>query len=334
MVVPLNCFIGVINMNFKQLEAFLKVADLQSFTKAAKQLYMSQPAISFQIKALEDDLQVVLFQRGDKKISLTEAGRLLYPEASQMLRHYHKLKAGLEDLKELKTGHMVVGASTIPGEYILPLFIGGFHKEYPGIKINLRVAGSGDVARWVRDKEIDIGITGTPVVGDDIDCQPWVADRLVAIVSSNFGCFSSNGRNSLQNDCSPNETREVIEIGIEDFLKLPLLLREPGSGTRKTFEFKLAEKGFVLEQCQVIMELGSTRAVITAVQAGLGVSVVSGYAAREALELGKVKEVVIKGLDPTRFLYVVRHNDMVGAFAAEAFNNFIKDESKIVSFLG
>jgi len=119
-------------MNFKQLEAFLWVAELQSFTKAARQLYISQPAISFQIKALEEDLQAPLFQRGDKKVMLTEAGRVLYPEAKKMLRHYQKIKEGLEDLKGLKTGHLMVGASTIPGEYILPLLIGGFKKNTRG----------------------------------------------------------------------------------------------------------------------------------------------------------------------------------------------------------
>jgi DNA-binding transcriptional LysR family regulator len=147
-------------MNFKQLEAFIWVAELQSFTKASRQLFMSQPAVSFQIKALEEDLQVTLFQRGDKKVILTEAGRLLYPEAKQMIRHYNRIKAGLDDLKGLKTGHLVVGASTIPGEYLLPVLIGGFKEKYPGIKITLKVAGSGQVGRWVREREIDFGITG------------------------------------------------------------------------------------------------------------------------------------------------------------------------------
>ena len=161
-------------MNFKQLEAFIRVAELQSFTKAARQLYMSQPAVSFQIKALEVNLQVTLFQRGDKKVTLTEAGRLLYPEAKQMLRHYHKIKAGLDDLRGLKTGHLVVGASTIPGEYILPLFIGGFKEKYPGILITLKVAGSGRVERWVRERAIDLGIIGVPVSGDGIECSSWL----------------------------------------------------------------------------------------------------------------------------------------------------------------
>lgn len=207
-------------MNFKQLEAFLWVAELQSFTKAAKQLYMSQPAVSFQIKALEEDLEADLFQRGDKKVILTEAGRLLYPEAKKMLRHYHKIKSGLDDLKGLKTGHLTVGASTIPGEYILPLLIGDFKEAYPGIQITLKVSGSGQVTRWLREREIDLGITGVPVEGDGMECSPWMQDEMVLIVPRNHPWTKSG----------------IIDIS--ELKTAVMILREQGSGTRRTLEKK------------------------------------------------------------------------------------------------
>ena len=294
-------------MNFKQLEAFLWVAELQSFTRAARQLYMSQPAVSFQIKALEEDLKVVLFQRGDKKVILTEAGRLLFPEAKLMLRHYHKIKAALDDLKGLKTGHLVVGASTIPGEYLMPLLIGGFKEKYPGIQVALKVSGSGQVGRWVRERETDLGITGTTVDGEGLECVPWIEDSLVLIVPPSH----------------PWATREMVNAA--DLKREMMIVREPGSGTRRTIEQKLGEHNISLDQIPQGMELGSTRAVITAVEANLGISVVSRCAVQEALELGRVCEVRVADLNLTRYLYQVKHCQGTGGFAIDAFTSFIND---------
>jgi DNA-binding transcriptional LysR family regulator len=302
-------------MNFKQLEAFIWVAELQSFTRAARQLYMSQPAVSFQIKALEEDLQVALFQRGDKKVILTEAGRLLYPEAKQMIRHYHRIKAGLDDLKGLKTGHLVIGASTIPGEYLLPLLIGGFKEKYPGIQVVLKVAGSGQVCRWIRDREIDLGVTGTTLEGEGIDCQPWLMDQLVLIVP-------------------PTHPWSALDaITVDDLKNESMILREQGSGTRRSLEQKLGEKGVLLDKIPHTMELGSTRAVITAVEANLGVSIVSKYAVQESLELSKVKKVQLDGVDLSRYLYQVRHTQGIGGYAIEAFITFVNDIENRQRFL-
>lgn len=301
-------------MNIKQLEVFLWVAELQSFTKAAHQLYMSQPAVSFQIKALEENLQVALFKRGDKKVTLTEAGRLLYHEARQILRYYRKIRAGLDDLKGLKTGQLVVGASTTPGEYILPLLIGGFKERYPGIKVTLQIAGSIQVGQWVQEREIDLGVTGTAINRDGINCLPWILDRLVLIVPP-------------QHRWTGTRTIDVSELKKEF-----IILREPGSGTRRTLKQKLAQQNIVLEEIPVAMELGSTRAVITAVKAGLGVSIVSRYAVKEVLELELVKEVPVTGIDLDRYLFLVYNKQELGEFAVEAFIKFISDQDSLRYF--
>ncbi|MGB9804083.1 selenium metabolism-associated LysR family transcriptional regulator [Desulfofundulus sp.] len=297
-------------MNLKQLEAFLWVAKLQSFTRAAKHLYMSQPAVSFQIKSLEESLGVPLFYRGDKKVELTEAGRLLYPEAKQILRHFEKIKTGLDELKGLKRGHLSLGASTIPGEYLLPLLIGRFHRHYPGVEVTLRIAGSGQVIRWVREREIDLGVTGAPTSEEGLGCLPWYQDRLVLIVGPEH----------------PWVSRESVNP--EELLAQPLILREPGSGTRRSLEEKLTRMGLSLEEAQVVMELGSTRAVITAVQAGLGVSLVSALAAAEPLALGRVCQVAVKNMDLNRYLYLIHPSEWPGSFAAEAFWDFIRNEER------
>ncbi|SHE50235.1 DNA-binding transcriptional regulator, LysR family [Desulfofundulus australicus DSM 11792] len=297
-------------MNLKQLEAFLRVAELQSFTKAAKHLYMSQPAISFQIRSLEESLGTTLFYRGDKKVELTEAGRLLYPEAQQILRHFQKIKSELDELKGLKKGHLILGASTIPGEYLLPLLIGRFHRDYPGIEVTMRIAGSSQVIRWVQEREIDLGITGAPVKEDGLECLPWYQDRLVLIVGPEH----------------PWINRDAVSPA--ELLTQPLILREPGSGTRRSMEEKMAQVGLSVRDAQVVMELGSTRAVITAVQAGLGISLVSALAAAEPLALKRVYQVTLKELDLTRYLYLVHVKEWPLSFAAGAFWDYITKEGE------
>jgi len=276
---------------------------------------MSQPAVSFQIKALEEDLEVDLFQRGDKKVILTEAGRLLYPEAKKLLRHYNKIKAGLDDLKGLKTGNLIIGASTIPGEYIMPLLIGGFKEYHPGIKITLKVAGSGLVTKWVREREIDLGITGVPVEGDGIECIPWLQDEMVLIV----------------NPGHPWAQKGVIDLN--ELKNEVMILREEGSGTRRSLEKILEERGILLDDIPKGMELGSTRAVITAVEAGLGVSIVSRYAVKDVLQLKRIVEVKVDGLNLSRSFFIIKLSQSIGGFVTEEFCKFLKDPEVSGRFL-
>ena len=295
-------------MNFKQLEAFVRVAEMQSFTRAAKQMFMSQPAISFQIKALEEQLQVSLFRRDEKKVLLTEAGWLLLPEARQMLGHYKKIRAGLESLRGLETGRLSVGAGTIPGEYLLPIVIGRFREVYPGVKVKLRIAGSGDVISWIKEREIDLGVVGSAAGGDNLEMVPWLDDELVLVVPADHRWAGKK--------------IDVAELADEKYI-----LREEGSGTRRSIEEILEKNGFVMEKLAVEMELGSTRAVISAVQACLGVGFVSRWAAVEALAAGKISETKINGIDMRRKLFIVRYTPGIVNYAADAFFTFLNGVS-------
>ncbi|HAU31257.1 MAG: Transcriptional regulator, LysR family [Desulfotomaculum sp. 46_80] len=292
-------------MNLKQLEVFLWVAELKGFTKAAKRLYMSQPAVSFQIQSLEEFLGVKLFWRNEKNVILTEAGKLLFEQAKQIVAHFYKIKSVVNDLKELKTGSLTIGASTIPGEYILPKLIGDFRRQFPGIQINVRIAGSAQVEKWLLNREIDLGFCGTLISGKEIECLPFLTDHLVLIAPVDHP-WEAGG-----------------EIKISDLVKEKFVLRESGSGTRKTFETSLARSNISKEQLSIVMEMGSTRAVITAVEAGLGVSVVSFLAARDPLLLGLIKEIRVHNLDLNRKLYVIRDQSWMSNFAAETFHSFI-----------
>ncbi|WP_347490968.1 selenium metabolism-associated LysR family transcriptional regulator [Desulfoscipio sp. XC116] len=292
-------------MNFKQLEAFVRVAELQSFTRAAGQLYMSQPAVSFQIKALEEDLSVTLFQRSERKVTLTEAGRLLYPEAKQMLGHYDKIRAGLDALRGLKSGHMVIGASTIPGEYLLPGIIGLFRIKYPGVRVSLRIAGSGDVLKWVRERDIDLGVVGAINQQDNLQFKKWLDDELVLIVPPGHRWLGKT-------------------ISIFELVDEKLILREEGSGTRKSMFDILVKQGVDIGNLKVEMELGSTRSVISAVQAGMGVAFVSRWAAADVIEAGRVGETNLYGTSMIRSFYMVRFYPGMANYAADTFVAMLK----------
>ena len=291
-------------MNFKQIESFLCVADLQSFTKAARHLYMSQPAVSFQIKALEEYLSVVLFKRGDKKMILTDAGRLMYREAKQMFFHYKKMKTGLDDLKGLRTGELNIGAGTIPGEYILPFLIRNFLNEYPGVRINLRVSGSDQVVKWVQNHEVDLGYTGIFTDGHGLECSAWLQDELLLIVPAS------------------HNWAELDSVRSNDLLTESFILREKGSGTRQIVEERISRKAG-MEQMPGGIEISSSRAVVAAVEAQLGVSVVSRHAARDSLALGRVKEVAVEGIDLSRTIHQLRHRQNIGGFVMDAFIRYI-----------
>lgn len=294
-------------MNIKQLDAFLLIAQLKNFTKAAAQLDMSQPAVSFQIKALEEDLKVTLFERTDKKVLLTEAGRLLYPTAVLMVRQYNKIKAGIEDLREVKAGHLMLGASPVAGEWLLPHIIGGFREHYPAVTVSLQIGGSPQVAHWLKNREVDVGLLGTPVKAEAVECQPWVRDTLVVIVPP---WHPLRGRESTLQDLT-NET---------------LIVREAGSGARLVLEQQFSHHNVTFDQFPNLLEFGSAQAVINAVRMGLGIGAVSRWAVEELLERGSLGEVLVGGVSLSYDLYLAWNRPENEGLASRTFRTFVNDE--------
>ncbi|ADG82831.1 selenium metabolism-associated LysR family transcriptional regulator [Thermincola potens] len=272
--------------NLRQLKSFVYVAQQKSFTKAAKLLYMTQPAVSAQIKALEERLDVQLMERNDKQVVLTEAGEIFLVEAERILASYERIVESLDELKGLRRGHLRIAASTIPGEYILPKFIGRFKEKYPQIEIELVISDTGQVIESLRERTADLGVTGARIKNDVVKFEKLLDDELVLITSS----------------ASPIGQKKQVTVA--DLQKEKYILREHGSGTRKVMLERLQSIGIQPAQMDVAMELGSTRAVITAVESGLGISMVSRWAADEALKLGLLKEIKLPGWNSVRDLYL------------------------------
>lgn len=274
-------------MNIKQLESFVAIVDNKSFTKAAKKLFVTQPAVSFQIKALEEQVGVQLLDRVEQEVVPTEGGLILYQEAKKILACYKQIIAGVDKLKNLQEGTLKLGASTIPGEYILPHYLGEFSKSYPQIELGLKIGSSQQVVDWLKERTIDIGVIGAEVTVPGIELIPFLPDELVLIAASN----------------SSQATQSVINVN--ELMEYKWISREKGSGTRIALEQLLAKHGISLDDLRVTMELGTSRAVLTAVQADLGVSFVSKWAVQEQLALGRLQQIQVEGLDLKRRLYLI-----------------------------
>lgn len=249
--------------NIRQLEAFVAVVERRNFTRAAKALRVSQPAVSFQIRALEESLGAQLLERLGRQVSLTPAGEVVYAEAKNILAAEERMREAVASLNSLHTGKVVVGASTIPGEYVLPRLAGEFKALYPGVQIALRIGESKKVADWLLDRTVDLGVVGVQVDNPQLSFTRIFSDELVVVLPAGH----------------PLAAQE--EIGLEQLLKEPFVLRGAGSGTRQVFEHALTDAGLSPDRLNAVMELDTTRAVLSAVEAGVGVSVVSRWSVAE-----------------------------------------------------
>lgn len=292
-------------MNIKQLESFILVAEKKNFTRAAKQLFMTQPAISFQIKSLEEQLGIQLFERLDKAVGLTDAGRMILPEAKKIQASYEKIRDSISELKGLKRGHLIIGASTIPGEYLMPHIIGKFKNLHPQIDVVLHIASTSKVVEMLLNREIHLGTIGAPVKNQSITSSPLTEDQLILITSPQHPLASKES------------------VAAEELTQHSFIMREKGSGTRMIIENRLQKKGIAPESLRLAMELGSTRAIITAVEAGLGISLVSRWAADEALKLGLLKEIRVEDMEFTRSLYLITNKLKYRGTATEVFLGFL-----------
>jgi DNA-binding transcriptional LysR family regulator len=289
-----------------ELQIFVAAAEEENFSAAARKLHLSQPAVSFQIQTLEQRLQVQLFQRIGRRIVLTEAGRELLPMAREMIQLSSRIEESMCASQGLVKGHVVIGCSTSPGKYILPHLIGAFRKQYPEVQFSVEVMTREAVEEKLLDRQIHIGVLSLCSKNKDLECWTMLVDELVLIVGANHP-WASRDR------VTPAELRSVEWI-----------LREGGAATRQLVATTLAEQGLSPDDLHVAMELGSTEAVESAVEAGLGVSIVSRVAVRRGLELGRIKALEIEGMPIRREIYLARNRLRACTCAQLKFREFVE----------
>lgn len=281
-----------------QLRIFCAVARLGSFTRAAQDLYISQPAVSVQVRSLERALGVHLVDRLAREVVLTEAGRIVYDYATRIFNLTEEMGRAVDDLRGLRAGVLLLGASGTPGAYLLPQALGAFRQRYPEIRAELLIANSAEIARRVLSHELDLGVVGEAVSDASISSIPYTSDELVVFTSPRHR-FAKMSAIAL------------AEVGSE-----PFVMREVGSATRKWAEQSLREAGL---QIQVVMELGNNEAVKRAVAAELGIGMLSRYALDLELQAGALAIADVAGLECRRMLYVIHHREKRLTYAQRAF---------------
>ena len=291
-------------LNFHQLYIFHAVASLLSFSRAAEALEITQPAVSIQVQELEKSMGVTLFHRRGRQLRITEVGEAVYAYAQQIFSLSNKLLETVQELQDLRTGHLALGASTTPGEYVLPLMIGQFRQKYPGIEVKLVIANTRSIIRRILDREMDLGIVGNRADehSNELEMTDFMIDEIVLVSSPTHPVARQ-----------PNLTPEaVVEHG--------LVVREEGSATRQTAERHFASLGVTP---RIALDLGSNQAVKQAVVGGGGVGVISRLGIEAELKAGMLTVLDVTGWNCRRPLTLVYPIDRYLSPSQRAFRDFL-----------
>lgn len=260
--------------NLHRLRIFWTVAQHRSYTQAARQLAVAQPALSHQVRALETNLGVTLFQRRGRGIEMTDAGRILAEVCADV---FARLDDGDRELEELGAGNLGsvdIAADTTSGIYVVPGALGAFHRAHPAVTVTLHVENRDGVVRRLGERRCDLAVMANPPAELEVDVEPFLVDGLVVVAIPDHALVPAVGI-------------DLVRLADERFL-----VREPGSGTRAATEKLFAQAGLPM---QVGMELGSSGAIKQAVAAGLGIAVISRWAIELELQLGRLAVLDVAG---------------------------------------
>lgn len=282
-------------------EVFVKVVEERNFSKAAKQLHMSQPAVSQYIRSLENELGVQLLERTNKYVRLNKAGKIVYHHAKEMTEIHEKMRHLVEDLNTQAIGKLSVGASYTFGEYILPDVIAELKDSFPNIKPTVTIANTTVIAELVASHQLDVGIVEGPFKEmAELESEIFAEDQMVIFTSPN---------NIL--------TQSKKQITIDQLAEQSWILREDGSGTRKAAENYFREYTFYPED---VLTFSSTQSIKTMVEASTGISLLSKWAIQKELHYGDLQMLNVKGMPLLREFSILTSSP----FQTKALSTFIE----------
>jgi len=305
--------VGGKQINFHQLYIFYAVASHHSFSRAAEALEITQPAVSIQIQELEKSMGATLFHRRTRGLRPTEIGETVFSYAQQIFSLSDKLLQRIDELHGLQSGRLTLGASTTPGEYVLPLAVGQFRRDHPGIQVNLHIANTRSIVQSIQNREIDLGMVGErpDQPSEDLEFIDYMTDEIVLVAAPSHPS-SQNSQLTLQ---------EVVDLG--------LIIREEGSATRNTAERYFTHAKIVP---QVALSLGSNQAVKQAALAGGGIGVISRLGVTAEVKAGMLSILNVPGWDCRRPLILVRPKDRYLSPAQRAFLDFLDSARPALAF--
>ena len=292
-------------MSDRRLQVFYTVARLLSFTKAAETLHMTQPAVTFQVRQLEDHFNTRLFDRTHNKIVLTDAGQKVYFYAEKIFELNSEMEHSLRALSEDTSGTLSIGGSTTIAQYTFPTLLKGFREKYPELSIRICEANTEGIVAKVESSMIDLGIVEAPVSNQDLDVDIFRADELVLIMHP-------------EHELAKREYVKPLDI-----INLPFITREEGSGTKSVIFDYFTKHNIEKNNINICMELGNSESVKGAVETGIGVSILSKTTIEKELQLKRLSYVP---LNPklTRNFYFVKKRHKIRLKVTDELINYAK----------
>jgi LysR family transcriptional regulator, low CO2-responsive transcriptional regulator len=274
-------------LQLPHLETFCKAAELSSFTAAAQALRLTQAAVSQRIAALEKALGKPVFQRQRGRVALSPAGRTVYDYAQRILDLHREVRSQISGSEAPVTGELLLAASSVPGEHLLPALLADFRVAYPQIKVRATIGDSQTVLEQVERGTAHLGLVGQKTAHAQLEYRFLARDRMVLVAAPSHPLCKRR------------------KLALTDLRAHPILLREAGSGSRHCLEKSLDKAGLTLADLSVALELGSNEAIKEGVLRGLGTAVLSAYAVQKELATGKLRQVNVVGLECERDMYVI-----------------------------
>lgn len=289
--------------NFR-LKVFRVVATHLNFSRAAEELFLTQPAVTQQIKAIEDEYGIPLFDRSGGRITLTPSGRALLPYAEKLKAISDEAYAAVMNAAGEQAGQLAVGASQTIGQYLLPKLVAEFLDENPRISISARSGNTDEILEELAQHHIQLALVEGPALRKDIHVEPFLEDQMVLVVPASHEWANH-------------------DVDISALRGAPLLVREFGSGSRRVVENALVRAGLKKKDLKARMELDSTEGLLSAVEAGLGVAFVSRWAVRNQLTLGTLKLAHLRGVKLSRMFSIAYPAGPAPSGSAGAFRSFL-----------
>lgn len=301
-------------MDLRQLETFIEVANLKSFSRAAEKLFITQPTVTNHIQSLEKELGSLLINRSGKKISLTEAGSLFYKYAINIVNSCEMAKFDLAAYKGSIQGHLHIYSSSVPRKYILPNIIDSFLKSYPEVTFTLEDKDSKNVVKSILEGDTDFGIVGAKYPSNRLNYIELMEDKLLAI-TPNTSLYPK-----------PNYSY----LTLDEIINGRIIFREEGSGTRNLLVNRLEEGNINIDELDIIAYVEDTETIKELVSLGVGISFLSQRAVTDDIRLGKYKVYYMKEVDFNRKFYFVYHNKRQLSPLNETFKDFVLEYIKVV----
>ncbi len=292
------------------MDAFCKVVECKSFTRAAERMLLSQPTVSEHIRSLEGELGQKLLDRLSKEVVPTPVGKLFYGYASKILQTQQEAIQAVDEFIGVLTGRIVMGSGTIPGTYILPQLIARFRIMYPAIKATLKISSSRTIAQKVLEGELELGVVGAKWNEKGLEWREIFSDELCLAVHP------------------AHHWASVGSVKLETLLGEPFIMREFGSGTREVIKKIFVEHGLKESDLEEVAEIGSTAAIKEAVKAGIGVSILSRCAVADDVACGRIKALDIGNHVMKRNFYLIHRRRRAISPVASFFYDYLCEHSK------